>query len=88
MKKKTYVFDKNTLEILDSLKQELGKKEVQILKEALSLYKEKVSEAKESIRYVEHISSKLDTIIKGIAELKSKVDDSNSRLHRIEGMIS
>jgi len=36
--KKTYVFDKKTLEILKNLKEELGKSETQIIKEALRLY--------------------------------------------------
>jgi len=38
LRKKTYVFDEDTLNILKTLREELGKKETQIIKEALRLY--------------------------------------------------
>ncbi len=88
MKKKTYVFDPNTLEILESLKGELGKKEVQILREALALYRDKVRGVKESLSKVENLSSKMDMVLVRLFELLNKVEDSNAKLSRIEHLLS
>ncbi len=88
MKKKTYVFDQNTLEILESLKGELGKKEVQILREALALYRDKVRGVKESLSKVENLSSKMDMVLVRLFELLNKVEDSNAKLSRIEHLLS
>jgi CMP-N-acetylneuraminic acid synthetase len=88
LKKKTYVFDRDTLNILESLKRELGKKEVQILREALSSYMEKVKNIKQSAESLSGISSKMDMVLVHLFELTNKFEDLNVKLHRIEGLLS
>ncbi len=88
MKKKTYVFDSSTLELLESLKKELGKKEVQILREALRVYGEKVQSLKESVSHMGSVVSKMDMVLVNMFELSSKIEDVNAKLRRIERLLS
>ena len=81
MKKKTYVFDGETIKILEEIKLELGKKETQILREAIKLYYEQNMEMKAQI-------SRLEDAISKVSELVQKVGDLSNRLGRCEEKLS
>ena len=76
-KKKTYVFDQDTLKILEALKRELGKKETQILKEALKLYME-------HHKGVSAMTNTAQEFLKSVENLTKHVSDLSYRLGRCE----
>lgn len=80
MKKKTYVFDGKTLEVLNTLKIELGKKETQIIREALRLYyenqknhREILLSAKDMERRLSEIERRLDKIEELLREIRDRL---------------
>ncbi len=77
MRKKTYVFDNETLRILEEIKRELGKKETQILKEALRLYYEHHRSVKREI-------SRLEAMVREIEKLTGKISELSYKLGRCE----
>lgn len=77
MRKKTYVFDGDTLRILEEIKTELGKKETQILKEALRLYYEHHMSMKRDM-------SRLESMIRDFEELMDRISELSYRLRRCE----
>ena len=81
MKKKTYVFDGETIKILEEIKLELGKKETQILREAIKLYYEQNLEMKAQM-------SRLENAVSKIAELVQKIGDLSYKLGRCEEKLS
>ena len=81
MKKKTYVFDGETIKILEEIKLELGKKETQILREAIKLYYEQNLEMKAQM-------SRLEDAVSKIAELVQKIGDLSYKLGRCEEKLS
>ncbi|GAB6066408.1 hypothetical protein JCM9492_15010 [Aquifex pyrophilus] len=70
MKKKTYVFDEETLRVLSELKKKLGKKEVRIIKEALMYYYEKLmgESLEERIKHIENKIRELELRVKRLEE--------------------
>ncbi len=81
MKKKTYVFDGETIKILEEIKLELGKKETQILREAIKLYYEQNMEMKAQM-------SRLETAVSEITELVQKIGELSYKLGRCEEKLS
>ena len=76
-KKKTYVFDQDTLNILEALKRDLGKKETQILKEALRLYME-------HHKGMSAMTTTAQEFLKSVENLTKHVSDLSYRLGRCE----
>ena len=81
MKKKTYVFDGETIKILEEIKLELGKKETQILREAIRLYYEQNLEMKAQM-------SRLEEAVSMLAELLERMKDLSLKLDRFEENLS
>ena len=81
MKKKTYVFDGETLRILEEIKLELGKKETQVLKEAIRLYHRHHREMEERISRLERGAERME-------ELAHKIRELCTRLARCEELLS
>lgn len=77
MKKKTYIFDPDTVEILNTLKEELGKKETQIIREALRLYFE-------SRRNEKKLMDSVNDLVEKIDEFADRISDLSYRLGRCE----
>ena len=76
-KKKTYVFNKHTLEVLDGLKNVTKKSETQIIVEALELLEEYLRKDKE-------LDSSLDILLDKISELSYKLGKCEERLSQLE----
>ena len=81
MKKKTYVFDGETIKILEEIKLELGKKETQILREAIRLYYEQNLEMKTQM-------SRLEEAVSMLAELLERIKGLSSQFNRFEEKLS
>ncbi|RUM28824.1 MAG: hypothetical protein DSY32_03900 [Aquifex sp.] len=77
MKKKTFVFDEQTLKILEELKEKLNKKEVQIVEEALRFYHE-------YLVLKEGIYGDIKKISENFLEIINKIEDLSYRLGRCE----
>jgi len=73
VKKKTFVFDEQTLKILEKLKTKLNKKEVQIVEEALKLYYEYVVLREGIYGDIKKISENFLEIIKRIEDLSYRL---------------
>ncbi len=76
-KKKTYVFNKHTLEVLDALKNMTKKSETQIIVEALELLEEYIRKEKE-------LDNGLDILLEKISELSYKLGKCEERLAQLE----
>ena len=81
LKKKTYIFDGETLQILEEIKLKLGKKETQILKEAIMLYHHYNNQMEERI-------SKLERGAQRMEEFAQELRKLSIRLERCEEMLS
>ncbi|WP_164930794.1 hypothetical protein [Aquifex aeolicus] len=77
MKKKTFVFDEQTLKILEELKTKLNKKEVQIVEEALRIYHE-------YIVLREGLYGDVKKISENFLEIINKIEDLSYRLGKCE----
>ncbi len=84
MRKKTYVFDGDTIRILEEIKVELGKKETQILKEALRLYYEHHQSMKRDLDRLETLVRDLERMVERISELSYKLGKCEERLRSLE----
>jgi len=84
LKKKTYVFDSRTLEVLKLLCEELGKKETQIIREALKLYFDHHRSRKELISSVESLVERIERITNQVAELSYKLGRCEERNRNLE----
>ena len=84
MKKKTYVFDDSTLDMIDKLKCELNQKEVTILKEAVRLLHEYHCNRKETYDYMKEIVRKLDYIVERIEFLSYQLGQCRERNEQLE----
>ncbi len=77
VRKKTYAFDQATIDILEELKRELGKKETQLLKEALNIYYKKV-------KHEENISSQVESFLSNVKDLATMIMELSYRLGKCE----
>lgn len=84
MRKKTYVFDRETLEVLNTLKEELGKKETQIIREALRLYLDNYRTERELLAELKVLVGKIETLFSRTSELSYRLgvcEERNRHLH-------
>ncbi len=88
MKKKTYVFDGETIKILEEIKLELGKKETQILREAIKLYYEQTMEMKAQMSRLEDAVSKITELVQKIGDLSYKLGRCEEKLSELQNEIS
>jgi len=84
LRKKTYVFDDHTLEVLQVLKEELGKKETQIIREALRLYFENHRNSRNLMSSVNELVERMENIVKQISELSYRLGRCEERARRLE----
>ncbi len=84
MKKKTYIFDDNTLDMIDHLKCELNQKEVVILKEAIRMLYESKYERKKKEDLLNEIVRKLDYIVRRIEDLSFELGKCKERNKYLE----
>ena len=88
MKKKTYILDQNTLNILGTLCRELGKKETQIIKEALRVYLESHNRNQHFIDSMAEAMSKMEQALERVAELSYKLGRCEERNRALQQEIS
>ncbi|WP_457640433.1 hypothetical protein [Persephonella sp.] len=74
-KKKTYVFEEETLDTLKKIKQKTGKSETQILKEAIILYEKYLNDDEDGIKTIKDIASKLEKIVNRLDLILTKLSD-------------
>ena len=79
MKKKTYLFDSETVEILNTLKEELGKKETQIIREALRLYFDNHRNEKRLMDSVNELIDRIERLVNQISELSYRLGKCEER---------
>ncbi len=84
MRKKTYLFDPDTLEILETLKAELGKKETQIIREALRLYLQSYMRERRLLDAVDDLAEKIEGITLKVSELSYKLGRCEERNRILE----
>ncbi len=84
MKKKTYVFDGETVRILEEIKVELGKKETQILKEAIRLYRQHQVEMRKEVTRLEKAVERIESLADRISDLSYKLGRCEERLRQIQ----
>ncbi|ACO03793.1 MAG TPA: hypothetical protein DEP48_04495 [Persephonella sp.] len=74
-KKKTYVFEKDTLKKLEQIKELTGKSETQILKDAIDLYLNLINDDKEGLDSIKDITDKLVRVVDRLEILLEKLLD-------------
>lgn len=84
MKKKTYVFDDDTLEVLKTLREELGKKETQIIREALRLYFDNHRNNRELMLSLNDLLNRIESIVSRISELSYRLGRCEERNRTLE----
>ncbi len=84
MRKKTYVFDEDTLDILRSLREELGKKETQIIREALKFYFDHHREQVSLMNSLGNLMEKIERIVRQISELSYRLGRCEERNRILE----
>jgi len=87
LKKKTYIFDEDTLEILDQLKCDLNQKEVSIIKDALRSYYEVQCNKKELYKTLNEVVSQLNHIVQKIEELSYALGQCRERNRQLEKIL-
>ncbi len=87
MRKKTYVFDEDTLEILENLKCSMNKKEISIIKEALRMYHEMHNNQENLYKMVKEIISQLEYITSKIENLSYELGQCRERNRHLEEML-
>jgi len=87
LKKKTYIFDEDVLEILDQLKCDLNQKEVAIIKDALRSYYEVQCNKREVYKTLHDVVSQLDNIIRKIEELSYALGQCRERNRQLEKIV-
>ena len=73
MKKKTYVFDQETLNNLSQIRDLTGKKETQILKESIRFYLSYLKDEERILSKNLMLSEKLEKLVKQLSEIVSKI---------------
>ncbi len=84
MRKKTYMFDEYTLEILEYLKKKSGKKEVQIIKEAIRAYKDNHENNEKIMGQLENLSENMRSILEMVADLSYRLGVCETMLKTFE----
>jgi len=87
LKKKTYIFDEDTLEILDQLKCDLNQKEVSIIKDALRSYYEVQCNKKELYKTLNEVVTQLNHIVQKIEELSYALGQCRERNRQLEKIL-
>ena len=85
MRKKTYMLDDHTLDLLEELKRELNQKEVSVIREAVRQLHERHRKEKEYHSMLKDMVSRLDSLAKRIEELSfelGRYKERNSMLER------
>jgi len=84
LRKKTYVFDGETLDILKILKEELGKKETQIIREALKLYFDNHRERENLLNSLSGVMDRIEKVMRQISELSYRLGKCEERNRILE----
>ncbi len=84
MRKKTYVFDDSTLSILETLREELGKKETQIIREALRLYFDNHREHVNLMNSLGELVERIERVVRQISELSYRLGRCEERTRALE----
>ncbi len=84
MRKKTYLFDSDTLEILSTLKEKMGKKETQIIREALRLYLDSYMKERKLLDTVSEFMDKIERIADQISDLSYRLGRCEERNRILE----
>ncbi len=84
MRKKTYLFDNHTVDIIQILKEELGKKETQIIKEALRLYFDNHRSNEEILKSFKDLIDKIESIVEKVSELSYRLGRCEERNRRLD----
>ncbi len=87
LRKKTYAFDQATIDILEELKRELGKKETQLLKEALKAYYKSIKNEKNLSSQVENFLSNIKDLANMIMELSYRLGKCEEKMRQLEERI-
>ncbi len=87
MKKKTYVLDESTLNMLEKLKCELNQKEVSVIKEAVRMLHEYHCEKQRTYETLNEIVEKLDYIVKRVEELSYQLGKCQEKNRYLESRI-
>ncbi len=74
-KKKTYVFEEDTLKKLEEIKRNTGKSETQILKEAITLYIKLLNDDMEGVNSIKGITEKLEKVVDRLETLLKRLLD-------------
>ncbi|WP_456400773.1 hypothetical protein [Persephonella sp.] len=72
-KKKTYVFEEETVKQLEKIKRLTGKSETQILREAITIYGKILNEDRDGIESVKEITTRLEGVVDRLESLLSKL---------------
>jgi len=78
------VFDDNTLEVLKTLREELGKKETQLIKEALRLYFDNHRSNGEVMSSLNELINRIESIVSQVSELSYKLGKCEERNRALE----
>ncbi len=87
LRKKTYMFDDETLDLLNELKCNLNKKEVGIIKEALKMYYEVQCNQETVYKSLNDIVSQLNMIVTKIEKLSYELGQCRERNRYLENYI-
>lgn len=87
VRKKTYVFDDDTLEILENLKCSMNKKEVSIIREALRMYHDMHNNQENLYKALNEIICQLEYITSKIEKLSYELGQCKERNKYLEDMI-
>ncbi|WP_457623613.1 hypothetical protein [Persephonella sp.] len=72
-KKKTYVFEEETVKQLEKIKRLTGKSETQILREAITIYGKILNDDRDGIESVKEITTRLEGVVDRLESLLSKL---------------
>ncbi len=87
MKKKTYVFDDDTLEILENLKCSTNKKEISIIRDALKMYYDVHNNQENLYKALNEIICQLNYITSKIEKLSYELGQCKERNRHLEDML-
>jgi DNA-binding transcriptional regulator GbsR (MarR family) len=88
LRKKTYILDDTTLDMLDRLKCELNQKEVSVIKEAVRKLHEYHCTRQKTYETLNEIVEKLNYIVQRIEELSYKLGKCEERNRYLERKLS
>ncbi len=79
------MFDDETLDVLSILREELGKKETQIIREALRLYFENHRNNRELMSSLNELIERIEGIVSQVSQLSYKLGRCEERCRALEG---